>query len=123
MNIQLTFFAGILGLVLGTVLAMMRISPVPSLRWAGSDLRHLLRNTPLTIIMVFCVLGLWGQLGCTLSPDFTTNFFRSPSSPCPSTTRRSSARRCAPGVNTVPVGQAEAARAIGLTLPARRAAR
>ena len=75
-NIQLTFYAGILALILGTVLATMRISPVPSLRWAGSTYVTLLRNTPLTIIMVFCVLGLWGQLGFTLSPDFTTNFFR-----------------------------------------------
>ncbi len=34
-NIQLTFFAAIFALVLGTVLAVMRISPVPSLRWPG----------------------------------------------------------------------------------------
>ena len=32
-NIQLTFWAALGSFVLGTVLALMRISPVPSLRW------------------------------------------------------------------------------------------
>ncbi|KQY20582.1 ABC transporter permease [Cellulomonas sp. Root485] len=120
-NIQLTFFAGILALILGTVLATMRISPVPSLQWAGSTYVTLLRNTPLTIIMVFCVLGLWGQLGITLSPDFTTNFFRLA---VVGLTVYHAAFVCEAlrsGVNTVPVGQAEAARAIGLSFwPAAR---
>ena len=114
-NIQLTFFAGILALILGTVLATMRISPVPSLRWAGSTYVTLLRNTPLTIIMVFCVLGLWGQLGITLSPDFTTNFFRLA---VVGLTVYHAAFVCEAlrsGVNTVPVGQAEASRALGFT--------
>ena len=99
----------------------MRISPVPSLRWAGSTYVTLLRNTPLTIIMVFCVLGLWGQLGVTLSPDFTTNFFRLA---VVGLTVYHAAFVCEAlrsGVNTVPVGQAEAARAIGLSFwPAAR---
>ncbi|WP_028049863.1 amino acid ABC transporter permease [Cellulomonas sp. URHD0024] len=120
-NIQLTVYAGILGLVLGTVLATMRISPVPSLRWAGSAYVTVFRNTPLTIIMVFCVLGLWGQLGWTLSPDFTTNFFRFA---VVALTVYHAAFFCEAlrsGVNTVPIGQAEAARAIGLSfLPAAR---
>jgi glutamate transport system permease protein len=114
-NIQLTFFAGILALILGTVLATMRISPVPSLQWAGSTYVTLLRNTPLTIIMVFCVLGLWGQLGITLSPDFTTNFFRLA---VVGLTVYHAAFVCEAlrsGVNAVSAGQAEAARSLGLT--------
>ncbi|GCE76859.1 amino acid ABC transporter permease [Cellulomonas biazotea] len=113
-NIQLTFYAGILALVLGTVLAMMRISPVPSLRWAGSTYVTLLRNTPLTIIVVFCVLGLWGQLGLVLSTDFQTNFFRLAVLGLSVYHAAFVCEALRSGVNTVPVGQAEAARAIGL---------
>ena len=35
-NIELTLWAAIGSFVLGTVLALMRISPVPSLRWVGT---------------------------------------------------------------------------------------
>ncbi|WP_456847570.1 amino acid ABC transporter permease [Cellulomonas sp. P5_C6] len=120
-NIQLTFYAGILALVLGTLLATMRISPVPSLRWAGSTYVTLLRNTPLTIIMVFCVLGLWGQLGFTLSASFETNFFRLAILALAVYHAAFVCEALRSGVNTVPVGQAEAARAIGLSFwPAAR---
>ncbi|AEE45706.1 amino acid ABC transporter permease [Cellulomonas fimi] len=113
-NIQLTFWAALLSLVLGTVLAVMRISPVPSLRWAGSTYVTLLRNTPLTIIIVFCVLGLWGQLGVQLSPDFQTNFFRLAVVGLSVYHAAFVCEALRSGVNTVPVGQAEAARALGL---------
>jgi len=120
-NIQLTFLAGILALVLGTVLAVMRISPVPSLRWAGSTYVTLLRNTPLTIIIIFFVLGLWGQLGISLSPDFQTNFFRLAVVALAVYHAAFVCEALRSGVNTVPVGQAEAARSIGLAfLPAAR---
>ncbi|GAA4628432.1 MULTISPECIES: amino acid ABC transporter permease [Cellulomonas] len=113
-NIQLTAYAAVLALVLGTVLAVMRISPVPSLRWAGATYVTLLRNTPLTIIIVFCVLGLWGQLGITLSADFQTNFFRLAAIGLGVYHAAFVCEALRSGVNTVPVGQAEAARAIGL---------
>ncbi|MCR6647096.1 MAG: amino acid ABC transporter permease [Cellulomonas sp.] len=113
-NIQLTFFAAILALVLGTVLAVMRISPVPSLRWAGTTYVTLLRNTPLTVIIVFCVLGLWGQLGITLSSDFQRNFFWLAVLGLTVYHAAFVCEALRSGVNTVPVGQAEAARAIGL---------
>jgi len=113
-NIQLTFFAALFALVLGTVLAVMRISPVPSLRWAGSTYVTLLRNTPLTVIIVFCVLGLWGQLGITLSSDFQRNFFWLSVLGLTVYHAAFVCEALRSGVNTVPVGQAEAARAIGL---------
>ena len=94
----------------------MRISPVPSLRWAGSTYVTLLRNTPLTIIIVFCVLGLWGQLGVTLSSDFQTNFFRLAVLGLSVYHAAFVCEALRSGVNTVPVGQAEAARAIGLVV-------
>lgn len=113
-NIQLTFFAAIVSLVVGTVLAIMRISPVPSLRWAGSTYVTLIRNTPLTVIIVFCVLGLWGQLGITLSSDFQRNFFWLSVLGLAVYHAAFVCEALRSGVNTVPVGQAEAARAIGL---------
>ncbi|WP_129336825.1 amino acid ABC transporter permease [Cellulomonas endophytica] len=113
-NLALTFFAAIGSLAIGTVLAVMRISPVPSLRWAGGTYVTFLRNTPLTIIIVFCALGLWGQLGITLSSDFQTNFFRLAVLGLAVYHAAFVCEALRSGVNTVPVGQAEAARAIGL---------
>jgi glutamate transport system permease protein len=113
-NIQLTFFAAIFTLVLGTVLAVMRISPFPSLRWAGTAYVNVFRNTPLTVIMTMMVLAVWGQLGVVLSTDFRGNFFWLA---VVGLTIYHAAFVCEAirsGVNTVPLGQAEAARAIGL---------
>ncbi|MDM7832068.1 amino acid ABC transporter permease [Cellulomonas edaphi] len=113
-NIQLTVYAGLIALVLGTVLAVMRISPVPSLRWAGTTYVTLLRNTPLTIIIVGCVLGLWGQLGVSLGTGFQQNFFRLAVLGLAVYHAAFVCEALRSGVNTVPTGQAEAARAIGL---------
>ncbi len=119
-NIQLTLAAGLIALVLGTALAVMRISPAPSLRWAGSTYVTLVRNTPLTVIIVFCVLGLWGQLGITFSDDFNRNFFWLAVLGLAVYHAAFVCEALRSGVNTVPVGQAEAARAIGLGFVPRR---
>jgi len=120
-NIQLTFWAAIFSLILGTVLALMRISPIASLRWAGAAYVNILRNTPLTVIMTFLFLAVWTQLQISLSDDFAQNFFRFG---VVGLTVYHAAFVCESirsGVNTVPLGQAEAARAIGLSfLPAAR---
>ena len=120
-NIQLTFWAAILSLVLGTVLALMRISPIASLRWAGAAYVNVLRNTPLTIIMTFMVLGIWTQLQISLADDFATNFFRFAVIGLTVYHAAFVCEAIRSGVNTVPLGQAEAARAIGLSFfPAAR---
>ncbi|MBD5788135.1 ABC transporter permease subunit [Cellulosimicrobium terreum] len=120
-NIQLTFWAAILAVLIGTVLALMRISPVPSLQWAGATYVTLLRNTPLTIILVAMTLVVWGQLKITLSDDFATNFFRLAVVGLAIYHAAFVCEAIRSGVNTVPLGQAEAARAIGLSfLPAAR---
>lgn len=120
-NIQLTFWAAIFSLILGTVLALMRISPIASLQWAGAAYVNILRNTPLTVIMTFLFLAVWTQLQISLSDDFAQNFFRFG---VVGLTVYHAAFVCEAirsGVNTVPLGQAEAARAIGLSfLPAAR---
>lgn len=120
-NIQLTFFAAIGSMLLGTVLALMRVSPITSMRWLGAAYVNIIRNTPLTIILVFLVLGVWSQLQLNLSPDFNKNFFRYAVIGLAIYHAAFVCEAIRSGVNTVPVGQAEAARAIGLGfLPAAR---
>ncbi|GAB3105695.1 amino acid ABC transporter permease [Isoptericola nanjingensis] len=120
-NIQLTFWAAIFSLILGTVLALMRISPIASLQWAGAAYVNILRNTPLTVIMTFLFLAVWTQLQITLSDDFAQNFFRFGVIGLTVYHAAFVCEAIRSGVNTVPLGQAEAARAIGLSfLPAAR---
>lgn len=119
-TIKLTAYSGLGALVIGTFLAAMRLSPVPMLRWLGSGYVTILRNTPLTLILLFCSFGLSQTLGVTLANP------RSPTSIADSNFRLAvlglavytAAFVCESvraGVNTVPVGQAEAARSLGLT--------
>ncbi|MDD9207438.1 amino acid ABC transporter permease [Georgenia sp. 10Sc9-8] len=120
MNIRLTLYSAFFAFVLGTVLVIMRVSPAPSLRWAGAAYVTLVRNTPLTLIILGCSLGLWGQLGIELagrdSGDFiATNGFRLAVLGLSAYTAAFVCESLRSGVNTVPAGQAEAARAIGLT--------
>ena len=88
-----------------------RVSPVPPLRCGGRVLRRDVRNTPLTVLFVLFFFGLT-KVGIK---------YESPSprrSSCSAATpARSSARRFAAGINSVSRGQAEAARALGLTFP------
>ena len=120
MTIYLSFFAAIGALVIGTVLAVMRVAPVGVLRWAGSTYVNTIRNTPLTLILVFCSLGILYILQVNLADP------QSPTSIVDNNIRWAivglaiyhAAFVCEAlrsGVNTVPLGQAEAARAIGLT--------
>ena len=120
MTIVLTVFSGLGALVIGTVMAVLRVSPVAMLRFVGTSYVNILRNTPLTLVIVFCNLGLFINLGARLADPDSPTFLRDnnirlailglavyhAAFVCESL--RS-------GVNTVPLGQAEAARAIGLT--------
>ncbi|GAA4790950.1 MULTISPECIES: amino acid ABC transporter permease [Rothia] len=114
-NVQLTFWAAIGSFVLGSVLALMRISPVPSLRWAGTAYVHLIRNTPLTILMTLAILGVWTQFQLSLATSFEWNFFIYAAIVLAIYHAAFVCEAIRSGVNTVPVGQAEAARAIGLS--------
>lgn len=120
MTIYLAFFSAIGALVIGTILAIMRVSPVGVLRWAGTTYVNIVRNTPLTLILVFCSLGILYILQVSLADE------QSPTSIVDNNIRWAivglavyhAAFVCEAlrsGVNTVPLGQAEAARAIGLT--------
>lgn len=113
-NLKLAFFAGLFALVLGTILALFRISPVPSLKLAGTAYVNILRNTPLTIIIVFGIAVLWPVLRVQFSDVFSVNFFWLGVLGLTVYHAAFFCEALRSGINTVPVGQAEAARAIGL---------
>jgi glutamate transport system permease protein len=107
-TLALTVVATLLALALGTLLAAMRVSPVPTLRAAGTVYVEVVRNTPLTVVFFFAVFVL-PQLDIRLSffvfaviavTVYHAAFF---------------CEAVRSGINAVGVGQAEAARSIGLT--------
>ncbi|MGN0109118.1 MAG: amino acid ABC transporter permease, partial [Bifidobacterium sp.] len=57
-NIELTLWSALFSTILGVILLLMRISPISSLRRVASGYVELFKNMPLTIIMVFMVLGV-----------------------------------------------------------------
>lgn len=98
----------LLALPLGVVLAGMRISPVASLRWVATGFTELLRNTPLTLVffmLVFVVPRLGVVVDFQVSAIFALTLYTAPFY----------AEAIRSGINSVPVGQAEAARSLGLT--------
>jgi len=115
LTIRLSFFGALGALVLGTVAAVMRISPVAALRFIGASYVNIFRNTPLTLLMVLSVLGLTFIMGIALSDDFTQNAIRWAIVVIAVYHGAFVCEALRSGVNTVPQGQAEAARAIGLT--------
>ncbi|NUU25643.1 MAG: amino acid ABC transporter permease [Streptomycetaceae bacterium] len=117
-TVRLTFFSAIGALIWGTALAAMRVSPVPLMRGFGAVYVNVVRNIPLTVIIVFTSLGLFQTLGVTLgSHDFTTINFRLAVLGMIAYTSAFVCEALRSGINTVPIGQVEAARAIGLTFP------
>jgi glutamate transport system permease protein len=119
-TIQLTVYSAIGALILGTVLAAMRLSPVPMLSWIGTGYVNVVRNTPLTLIILFCSFGLSQTLGITLvdrnSPtSIADSNFRLAMLGLTVYTAAFVCETVRSGVNTVPLGQAEAARSLGLT--------
>lgn len=119
-TIQLTLFSALWALLIGTALAAMRLSPVPVLNWLGTTYVNVVRNTPLTLIILFTSLGLYASLGVELagrdSPTFLAdNNFRLAVLGLSIYTASFVCETVRSGVNTIPLGQAEAARSLGLT--------
>jgi glutamate transport system permease protein len=95
-------------LMLGTVIAAFRVSPIPALRAFGTGWVTVIRNCPLTVVLFFFAFGFpeiginrsyyfFGVAGLIIyTSAFVCEALRS-------------------GINAVPAGQAEASRAIGLT--------
>ncbi len=127
LTLQLCLLSAIGALVIGTLVAVMRISPVPPLRAVGTAYVTVFRNVPLTIVFFFSAFGL-PALGSNadflripgLSSLFTRlgidlPYFRFAIIALALYTGAFVCEALRAGVNAVPAGQAEAARAIGLT--------
>ncbi|ODQ94852.1 amino acid ABC transporter permease [Mycolicibacterium holsaticum] len=119
-TIQLTVYSAVGALVLGTGLAAMRLAPVPVLRLLGAGYVNIVRNTPLTLIILFCSFGISQTLGITLvDPNSLTSIedsnFRLAVLGLTVYTAAFVCETVRAGVNTVPLGQAEAARSLGLS--------
>lgn len=107
-TLQICLYAAVGALVIGTILAGFRVSPVPPLRWFGTSWVNVFRNCPLTVVLFFVAFGLpeigingaylwFGVSGLILyTSAFVCEAIRS-------------------GINAVSAGQAEAARSIGMT--------
>ncbi|MFC9517328.1 amino acid ABC transporter permease [Nocardiaceae bacterium NPDC056970] len=119
-TVQLTFWSAIGALIWGTILAAMRVSPVPILRIFATWYVNIFRNTPLTLIIVFCSVGLYQNLGVHFAPEDSATFidqnnFRLAVLGFVVYTAAFVCESLRSGINTVPIGQAEAARSLGLT--------
>jgi glutamate transport system permease protein len=113
--LKLTLASSVCALVLGTLLAAMRVSPVPVLRGFGAAWVNIFRNTPLTLIVFFCYFGLYSTLGFSASNDIDLNNYWLGVIGLSVYTAAFVCEAIRSGINTVPAGQAEAARAIGMT--------
>ena len=119
-TVELTVLSAVGALILGTLLAAMRLAPVPMLNWLGTAYVTVVRNTPLTLIILFCSFGLAQTLGVTLvdgaSPtSITDSNFRLAVLGLMLYTAAFVCETVRSGVNTVPIGQVEAARSLGFT--------
>ena len=113
-TLRICLFAGAAALVMGTVLAAFRVSPVPPLRGVGVAWVTIFRNSPLVVVLFTFAFAL-PQVGVTF-PTFAGNAFFWPGVAglaCYTAAFVCEAVRA--GINSVPPGQAEAARAVGLT--------
>jgi glutamate transport system permease protein len=116
-TVKLAVYSGIGSLIWGTLLAGMRVGPIPLMRGFGTAYVNVVRNIPLTVIMVFSSLGLFQTLRVTLGApdDFEVINFRLAVLALTLYTAAFVCEALRSGINTVPVGQAEAARALGMS--------
>jgi len=108
-TIELFVLSAVGALIWGTILAMLRVSPVPVFRAVGTAYVTIARNTPLTLVFAFFVFA-YPLLDIVKMDYFPAAVV--------ALTVYTSAFICEvvrSGINTVPVGQAEAGRALGLT--------
>ncbi|MBY6410998.1 amino acid ABC transporter permease [Rhodococcus sp. BP-252] len=120
MTIKLTVLSAIGALIIGTIIAAMRVSPIPIARAIATGYVTIFRNTPLTLIILFTSFGLYQTMGVALAPQDSPTFlvdnnFRLAILGLSVYTASFVAESLRSGINTVPVGQAEAGRSLGMT--------
>jgi len=106
-TLELLLIGGAGAVLLGGFVALLRISPIASLRWIGTAFTELMRNTPLTLVFFFIIvvlpalqMGVNSKVGAFIALSVYTSAFV--------------AEAIRSGINGVPMGQAEAARSLGL---------
>jgi glutamate transport system permease protein len=109
-TVALTALSYVVALAIGIVVAACRVSPIPPLRVAGAFYVELVRNTPLTVHFVLFFFGL-PKIGILYDPFPTAIIVLG------GYTGAFVAETVRSGINAVSRGQAEAARALGLTFP------
>lgn len=107
-TLQLLLFGAIGASLIGILVAFLRISPVPAFRQIATVYTELVRNTPLTLVFFLIIvvlpvlgMGLDSKLGAFIALSVYTSPFV--------------AEALRSGINGVPLGQAEAARSLGLS--------
>jgi glutamate transport system permease protein len=109
-TIALTFIAFAIAMVVGTLIAAFRVSPVPPLRAAGTVYVEAIRNTPLAVLMVLFFFGL-------TKAGIQYDKFVSAIIVLAAYTSTFVAETVRSGVNAVAKGQVEAGRSLGLSFP------
>ncbi len=107
-TLELAGLSAVICLVVGALLAVMRVSPIPPLRWFGGGYVTIVRNTPLVLVFVLVVHGL-PELGLRGS------FFTRAVIALSVYTAAFVCEVLRSGMLTIPAGLAEAARALGMT--------
>jgi glutamate transport system permease protein len=107
---ELSVLSFVFAFLVGILLAALRVSPVPPLRWAAATFVELVRNTPLLVLM-FIVVFAFPSIG------FTWSYFLSAVVVLSAYTATFVGETVRSGINSVSRGQVEAARALGLTFP------
>ena len=74
LTIKLTLWSALGSMILGTILTAMRVSPVGILRFLATTYITIVRNTPLTLVVLFCSFGLYQTLGVTLASRESATF-------------------------------------------------
>ncbi|MCS4490971.1 amino acid ABC transporter permease [Corynebacterium sp. ES2715-CONJ3] len=118
-TIKLTILSALGALAIGTILVSMRVSPIGILRTLATFYINTIRNTPLTLVVLFCSFGLYQTLGLQLAQRDSTSYlvdnnFRLAVIGFTIYTSAFVAECLRAGINTVDFGQAEAARSLGL---------
>lgn len=114
-TIRLTVISALCSFLLGVLLTAMRVSPVPLMRGISTMYVETLRNTPLTLVLLFCGLGLSSGLGFSFTDDVEWDVFWFAVIGLSAYTACFVSESLRSGINTIPLGQVEAARSIGLT--------
>jgi glutamate transport system permease protein len=96
-------------LLLGTLLGVLRVSPVPVCRAVGTAYVGVFRNTPLTLVFFFFVFAY------PLLDILPISYFTAAVIALTAYTAAFVCEVVRAGINTVPPGQAEACRALGMS--------